>query len=94
MEPAEVMGLASVMLDFSVTTVQVNSQSHLKLRLFRTMGARHLAPAEFQAITFGKQCYEFAILRPFLAIFPQTTLRTFEKFSFSQTFEVPNMHKS
>ena len=54
MEPAEVMGLASVILDFSATTVQVNSQSHLKLRLFRTMGARHLAPAEFQAITFGK----------------------------------------
>ena len=56
MEPAEVMGLASVMLDFSATTVQVNSQSHLKLRLFRTMGARgawHLAPAEFQAISFG-----------------------------------------
>ena len=52
MEPAEVMGLASVMLDFSATTVQVNSQSHLKLRLFRTMGARgawHLAPAECQA---------------------------------------------
>ena len=56
MEPAEVMGLASVMLDFSATTVQVNSQSHLKLRLFRTMGAGgvwHLASAEFQAITFG-----------------------------------------
>ena len=40
MEPAEVMGLASVMLDFSATTVQVNSQ-------------KPLAPAEFHAITFG-----------------------------------------
>ena len=28
------------------------------------------------------QCYELAILRPFLAIFPQTTLRTFTKVNF------------
>ena len=32
------------------------------------------------------QCYELAILRPFLAIFPQTTLSTFTKARFWQTF--------
>ena len=32
------------------------------------------------------QCCELAILRPFLAIFPQTTLRTFTKVNFWQTF--------
>ena len=32
------------------------------------------------------QRYELAILRPFLAIFPQTTLRTFTKVKFWRTF--------
>ena len=31
MEPAEVMGLASVMLDFLATTVQVNLQKPFKI---------------------------------------------------------------
>ena len=54
MEPAEVMGLASVMLDFSAMTVQVNSQSPFEIETGQDQGCQGcLAPAEFQAITFG-----------------------------------------
>ena len=40
------------------------------------------------------QHYDLAILRPFLAIFPPTTLKTFTNQGSDEHFEVPNVFKS
>jgi hypothetical protein len=54
MGPAKMMGLASVMMDFSVTTVQVNSLKPFEVETGQGHGCQGcLAPAEFQNITFG-----------------------------------------